>query len=76
MIQRQMSAAKQMRMASRLGGLLAREMFDGDLDERRFDLETSRHEHLRKQLPRRDMLWRRFEDIQHAFVGLRKRRRR
>jgi hypothetical protein len=72
MMQRQVGAARQMRLANRLSGLLARELVDNELDERRVESDLNRHDQLRKQLaPRRELLWRRFNDIHQALALIR-----
>lgn len=68
MMQRQINAARQMRLANRLSGLLTREMANSGLEEQRVELELDRHDHLRRpMMPRHELLWRRFNDIQQAM---------
>lgn len=72
MMQRQVGAARQMRLANRLSGLLARQMANNELDEERIEVDLRRHDHLRRQMkPRQRLLWQRFNDIQQAVSLIR-----
>lgn len=72
MMQRQENAARQMRLANRLGGSMLRETLNNDLTERLFDSELRRQDDIRRQFKDRDKLRNRMDQLQYLFHSWRR----
>lgn len=67
MLQRQRSAARQMRLANQISGNLMRENYDSELSDRLVESGFKRHDELRRQSKFREELRNRFNQLRMTF---------